>query len=83
MIGWLLLVGIAVATYGTITESISLGVIFIISLAVFLYSLFSLINKGARLTEYGKLLMVISSLLLAYSICNLFLGIDVKAVLGL
>lgn len=77
------IIGIAIAIYGVITEAIPLGIIFIISLAVFLYVLFSLLNKGMRLTELGIVMFVVSLLLLMYAACYLFLDIDVKALLGL
>ena len=83
MLTWLSIIGVIVCIYGVITETFPLGIIFVISLAVFLYTLFSLLNKGMRLTELGIGVMVISLLLLVYTICYLFLGIDVKAVLEL
>ena len=83
MLVWLSIIGVIVCIYGVITEAVPLGIIFVISLAVFLYALFSLLNKGMRLTELGIGIMVISLLLLVYTICYLFLGIDVKAVLEL
>ncbi len=83
MLTWLSIIGVIIGIYGVITETIPLGIIFIISLAVFLYALFSLLNKGMRLTELGIGVMVISLLLLVYTICYLFLGIDVKTTLGL
>lgn len=83
MLVWLSIIGMIVGIYGVITEAVPLGIIFVISLAVFLYALFSLLNKGMRLTELGIGVMVISLLLLAYTISYLFLGIDVKATLGL
>ena len=83
MLTWLSIIGVIVCIYGVITEAVQLGIVFVISLAVFLYSLFSLLNKGMRLTELGIGVMVISLLLLVYTICYLFLGIDIKAALGL
>ena len=83
MFTWLSIIGVIVCIYGVITESVQLGIVFVISLSVFLYTLFSLLNKGMRLTELGIGVMVISLLLLVYTICYLFLGIDVKASLGL
>ena len=83
MLAWLSIIGVIVCIYGVITEAVQLGIIFVISLAVFLYALFSLLNKGMRLTELGIGVMVISLLLLVYTICYLCLGIDVKAALGL
>ena len=83
MLAWLSIIGVIVCIYGVITEAVQLGIIFVISLAVFLYTLFSLLNKGMRLTELGIGVMVISLLLLVYTICYLFLGIDVKAALEL
>lgn len=82
MLTWLSIIGVVVCIYGVITEAVSLGIVFVISLAVFLYALFSLLNKGMRLTELGIGIMVISLLLLVYTVCYLFLGIDAKAVLG-
>lgn len=83
MLAWLSIVGVIVGIYGVITEAVSLGIIFILSLTVFLYGLFSSLNKGMRLTELGIGLTVISLLLLVYTICYLFLNIDVKTILGL
>lgn len=83
MLALLSIIGVIVGVYGVITEAVPLGIIFVISLAVFLYALFSLLNKCMRLTELGIGIMVISLLLLIYTVCYLFLGIDVKAVLGL
>ena len=77
------IIGIAIAIYGVITEAIPLGIIFIISLAVFLYVLSSLLNRGMRLTELGIVMFVVSLLLLMYTVCYLFLDINVKAMLGL
>ena len=51
MLTWLSIIGVIVCIYGVITEAVQLGIIFVISLAVFLYTLFSLLNKGMRLTE--------------------------------
>lgn len=83
MLSWLAIIGVIIGIYGVITETVSLGVIFIISLAVFLYVLISFLNKGTKLTEIGIGLAVVSSLLLAYTVCYLFLNIDVKVMLGL
>ena len=83
LLSLLSIIGIAVSVYGVITETIPLGIIFVIALAVFLYTLFSLLNKGMRLTELGIGIFVVSLLLLMYTVCYLFLGIDVKATLGL
>lgn len=83
MLAWLSIIGVIVCIYGVITEAVQLGIIFVISLAVLLYALFSLLNKGMRLTELGIGVMIISLLLLVYTICYLFLGIDVKVALGL
>lgn len=83
MLTLLSIIGVIVCVYGVITESVSLGIIFIISLAVFLYALFSLFNKGMSLTELGIGIMVISLLLLVYTVCYLFLNINVRTVLGL
>ena len=83
MLTWLSIIGIIVGVYGVITEAVPLGIIFIISLAVFLYGLISFFNKGTKLTELGIGLTVISLLLLAYTVCYLFLNIDVKVMLGL
>ena len=83
MLKWLSIIGVVIGVYGVITEAVPLGIIFVISLSVFLYVLFSLLNKGMRLTELGIGIMVISLLLLIYTVCYLFLGIDVKSMLGL
>ena len=83
MLTWLSIIGIIVGVYGVITEAVPLGIIFIISLAVFLYGLISFFNKGTKLTELGIGLTVVSLLLLAYTVCYLFLNIDVKVMLGL
>ena len=83
MLTWLSIIGVIICIYGVITEAVQLGIVFVISLAVFLYTLFSLLNKGMRLTELGIGVMVISLLLLVYTICYLFLGIDIKTALGL
>ena len=83
MLSWLLFVGVIIGVYGVITESVSLGIIFIISLAVFLYGLISFFNKKTKLTELGIGLTVISLMLLTYTVCYLFLNIDVRAILGL
>lgn len=83
MLTWLSIIGVIIGVYGVITEVVPLGIIFIISLTVFLYALFSLLNKGMRLTELGIGIMVVSLLLLVYTVCYLFLRIDVNAMLGL
>jgi hypothetical protein len=83
MLALLSIIGVIVGIYGVVTEAVPLGIIFVISLAVFLYALFSLLNKGMRLTELGIGIMVVSLLLLVYTVCYLFLRIDVKAMLGL
>lgn len=83
MLTWLSIIGVIIGVYGVITEAVPLGIIFIISLAVFLYVLFSLLNRDMRLTELGIGIMVVSLLLLVYTVCYLFLGIDVKAMLRL
>lgn len=83
MLTCLSIIGVIIGVYGVITEAVPLGIIFVISLAMFLYALFSLVNKGMRLTELGIGIMVISLLLLMYTVCYLFLGIDVRATLGL
>lgn len=83
MLCLLSIIGMLISIVGVITGKISLGIIFIISLSVFLYMLFSMFNKNTKLTEAGLGLMVISCLLLVYCICYLFLGIDVKGILGL
>lgn len=83
MLTWLLIIGVIVSVYGVITETVSLGIIFIISLAVTLYGLFNFFNKNTKLTELGMGLTITSLMLLAYTVCYLFLNIDVKVVLGL
>lgn len=83
MLTWLSIIGVIVGIYGVVAEAVPLGIVFVISLVIFLYALFSLLNKGMRLTELGIGIMVVSLLLLVYTVCYLFLGIDVKAMLGL
>lgn len=83
MLTWLSIIGVIVSVYGVITETVSLGIIFIISLAVTLYGLFNFFNKNTKLTELGMGLTITSLMLLAYTVCYLFLNIDVKVVLGL
>ncbi len=83
MLTLLSIIGVIVGIYGVITGEVPLGIIFIISLAIFLYTLFSLLNKGMRLTELGIGIMVVSLLLVIYTTCYLFLHIDVKVMLGL
>lgn len=83
MLTWLSIIGVIVSVYGVITETVSLGIIFIISLAVTLYGLFNFFNKNTKLTELGIGLTITSLMLLAYTVCYLFLNIDVKVILGL
>lgn len=83
MLTWLSIIGVIVGVYGVITETVSLGIVFIISLAVTLYGLFNFFNKNTKLTELGIGLTITSLMLLAYTVCYLFLNIDVKVVLGL
>lgn len=83
MLTWLSIIGVIVGVYGVITETVSLGIIFIVSLAVTLYGLFNFFNKNTKLTELGMGLTITSLMLLAYTVCYLFLNIDVKVVLGL
>ena len=68
MLAWLSIIGVIVCIYGVITEAVQLGIIFVISLAVFLYALFALLNKGMRLTELGIGVMIISLLLLVEAV---------------
>lgn len=72
-----------ICVYGLITGEVSLGIIFLTSLAVFLYNLFTFFNKSTKLTNIGIGVTVVSVILLAYTICYLFLNIDVKTILGL
>ena len=83
MFVWLAIIGICIGIYGVITEAISFGIIFIISLAVFLYVLITGLNRDTRLTELGIVILVISLLLLLYTGCYLFSDIDVKSMLRL
>ena len=83
MFVWLAIIGIIIGVFGVITEVIPFGIIFIISLAVFLYVLITGLNRGMRLTELGIVILIISLLLLTYTGCYLFLDIDVKSILGL
>ena len=69
--------------YGLITGEVSLGIIFLTSLTVFLYNLFTFFNKSTKLTNTVIGVTVVSIILLAYTVCYLFINIDVKTILGL
>lgn len=70
-----------VCIVGIISESIPLGAIFIFSLIATLYCLVTLFND--KLSKLGVCILVCNIICLIYAICNLFLGIDIKTILGL
>lgn len=83
MVSLLSLIGVIVCIYGVVTETISFGIVFIISLIIFLYALLSMLNRGMRLTEFGITISVASLVLLLYTVCYLFLNIDIRVILGI
>ena len=70
-----------VCIVGIISESIPLGVILILSLIATIYCIATLFND--KLSKFGKYIFVCNVICLAYTVCNLFFSIDVKAILGL
>ena len=66
---------------GIITEKIALGIVFVMSLFITLYGLFIPLQKH-RITGLGSVIIIVGIMCLAYAICELFLGMDLKAVLG-
>ena len=80
----LAILGIAVCVYGIATGGISLGIVFVISLCIFLYCLFMLsFDKLNKMADLGIGVMIAALLMLAYSVCYLFFDFDIEAVLGL
>lgn len=67
---------------GILTEEISLGLVFILSLGCVLYTALLLIQKK-RLSQIGMLAVVLCLLSLAYAVCVLFLHIDLRTILNL
>lgn len=70
-----------VCIVGIISESIPLGVIFILSLIATIYCIATLFSD--KLSKLGKIILVCNVVCLTYTVCNLFFNIDVKAILGL
>lgn len=70
-----------VCIVGIISEIIPLGVIFVLSLIATLYCLVTFFNN--KLSKLGKYILVCNVVCLAYTVCNLFFSIDIKAILGL
>ena len=77
----LCIIGLIIGVYGIITGAIPLGIVFVISLAILLYVLFITLLNGIKLTNLGAFVLVIALLLVVYSSCILFFGIDIKSVL--
>lgn len=66
---------------GLLTNKIALNIIFVMSLLITLYGIVSLLQKD-KLTDVGIMVMVIGVISLVYTICELFLGINIKTILG-
>ena len=75
------IIQLIVCIVGIISESIPLGVIFILSLIATIYCIATLFND--KLSKFGKYIFVCNVICLAYTVCNLFFSIDVKAILGI
>ena len=67
---------------GVFYDIMPLGIIFVISLVMVIYTVLSLIQKN-KLDAERMFVAITGLLLLAYTVCVLFLHIDVLSVLGL
>ena len=79
--GIIFIISSIVCIVGIISESIPLGVILILSLIATIYCLATLFSD--KLSKLGKIILVCNVVCLTYTVCNLFFGIDVKAILGI
>lgn len=67
---------------GIFTGNISLGIVFIMSLAIVLWGILSLIQRN-KLTQMGTIILIIGLLSFTYTTCMLFLDIDLKTILNI
>lgn len=67
---------------GIFMGNIPLGLVFIMSLAIVLWGILSLIQKN-RFTQIGTIVLIIGLLSLAYTVCILFFNIDLKTILNI
>ena len=79
--GIIFIISSIVCIVGIISESITLGVIFILSLIATIYCITTLFSD--KLSKLGKIIFVCNVICLVYTVCNLFFSIDVKAILGI
>ena len=66
---------------GILTEKIALGIVFTMSLFITLYGMFALLQKR-MLTDMGRIIVIVGIMCLAYTICEIFFGMDLKSALG-
>lgn len=81
MITWILIMLAICCVVGIFTGEIALGVVFAMSLLITLYGLFSLLQKD-KLTNLGLIIVIVGVMSLIYTICELFLGMNIKTILG-
>lgn len=82
MIDFLCLIGTIFVTYGIISNVINLQIIFAVSIIIFLY-IFIMACKQDGLSEYGTTLLVVNFVVIAYCVCELFLGINIRVLFGI
>ena len=61
--------------YETIKGTYKIGYLLLLSASLFLYTLFTMLSQGRKLTTLGIVISIISILGLIYCVCTL-LGID-------
>lgn len=81
MITWLLIILAICCIVGILTGEIALGIVFIMALAITIWAILSLLQKD-KFTNLGLIIVVVGLLSLVYTICELFLKIDLKTILG-
>ena len=65
---------------GILLECFPLGIIFIISLVIVIWAAISVIQKD-KLNQTGIIVAIVGILALAYTVCELFLHIDLRTIL--
>lgn len=77
---WLIVLALCCLS-GIFLSNIPLGLVFIMSLFITLNGIVSIFQRD-KLTDLGIVVLLIGLMSFAYTICTLFLGIDLNTILG-
>lgn len=77
---WLIILALCCLS-GIFLSNIPLGLVFIMSLFIALNGVISIFQRD-KLTDLGIAILLIGIMSLAYTVCTLFLGIDLNTIIG-